>query len=189
MAGDVDHTRQFPTGQAQRREADLDGQPTLLLFLEAIGVDSRQRADQRGLAVVDMACCPDDGVAHGSGPPEADGAGSAPPATDPACPEERRRVGRASRSGSGAPSAEHRVRRRLQTPVRGRSAADPPAAPTLWPGSDHRPHRPPGRCGHRSRVPHPAAGTRSCPRTPATRSRPRAPPIPAVQRRRRCCAV
>ena len=45
-------------------EAELDGDPALLLLLEPVGVDAGQRPDERGLAVVDVAGGADDQVAH-----------------------------------------------------------------------------------------------------------------------------
>ena len=42
------------------REAEVDRDAARLLFLQAIGVDAGQRADERGLAVVDVARCTDD---------------------------------------------------------------------------------------------------------------------------------
>jgi len=40
--------------EIQVRKAEVDADPALLLFLEAIGVDAGERPDQRGLAVVDV---------------------------------------------------------------------------------------------------------------------------------------
>ena len=35
-------------------EADIDSDAAAFFFFQAVGVDARQRLDQRGLAVVDM---------------------------------------------------------------------------------------------------------------------------------------
>ena len=41
-------------GKGHPREAEVDGQPALLLLLEAVRVDAGERVDERGLAVVDV---------------------------------------------------------------------------------------------------------------------------------------
>jgi len=62
MAGHVDEgeraRRIRPRRLVQRRErvAELDGDAARLLLGQVGGVDARERAQQRGLAVVDVAC-------------------------------------------------------------------------------------------------------------------------------------
>ena len=65
MAGDVDHARARAVGQGEVGEAEIDRNPALLFFLEAVGVLAGERLDQRGLAVIDMAGGADDGVGDG----------------------------------------------------------------------------------------------------------------------------
>src|ERR1017187_1993522 len=52
--------RQFEVGEPQ-----IDGDAAALFFLQAVGVDPRQRLDQRRLAVIDVSRRPDDDVLHG----------------------------------------------------------------------------------------------------------------------------
>ena len=65
MAGDVDDARARAVGQGEVGEAQVDRDPALLFFLEAVGVLAGQRLDQRGLAMVDMTGGADDGVGDG----------------------------------------------------------------------------------------------------------------------------
>ena len=51
-------------GKRHVREAEIDRDPALLLFLEAIGVDAGDSADERGLAVVDVPRGADHDGAH-----------------------------------------------------------------------------------------------------------------------------
>ena len=51
--------------EVQVREAEVDGDPALLLFLEAVGVGPGQGAHQRALAVVDVSGGPHDQRSHG----------------------------------------------------------------------------------------------------------------------------
>ena len=55
VAGDVDHRQPPARGQRQARVAELDRDPSRPLLREPIGVDAGQRADQRGLPVIDVA--------------------------------------------------------------------------------------------------------------------------------------
>jgi hypothetical protein len=57
MAGNVD---EFEI--AEMGEAEVDGDAAALFFLEAIGVDAGERADERGLAVIDVPGGADDDV-------------------------------------------------------------------------------------------------------------------------------
>ncbi len=61
----VDHPDRLARGQRQVREAELDGDAALLLFLQAIGVDPGERAHQRRLAVVDVTGGADDARERG----------------------------------------------------------------------------------------------------------------------------
>src|SRR5262245_32166490 len=51
----VDEPEHQAVGRRQVGEAEIDRDPPLLLLLEPVGVDARERAHQRGLAVIDMA--------------------------------------------------------------------------------------------------------------------------------------
>src|SRR5438270_10990879 len=60
VAGHVDDRHFDPIRQPQPGEAEVDGHAALLLLLESVGIDAGQRADQRRLAVIDVARRPDD---------------------------------------------------------------------------------------------------------------------------------
>ncbi len=65
VAGHV-HDAQAVGGQVEDGEADVDGDAASFLLRQAVAVDARQRLDQRGLAVVDVAGRAEDQVAcHG----------------------------------------------------------------------------------------------------------------------------
>ena len=55
VARDVDDADLFAVGERQPGEAEVDGQPALLLLPQPVGVDPGQGVDERGLAVVDVA--------------------------------------------------------------------------------------------------------------------------------------
>ncbi len=55
VTGNVHHAEMPATGQRQLREAQLDADAPLLLFLEPVGVPTRQCFDECRLAVVDVA--------------------------------------------------------------------------------------------------------------------------------------
>ena len=65
VAGDVDDTGAGAVGQREVGEAEVDRNPALLFFFEAVGVLAGERLDERGLAVIDMAGGADDGVSGG----------------------------------------------------------------------------------------------------------------------------
>ncbi len=46
-------------------EADVDGDAAPLLFLQAVGIDAGEGADQCALAMVNVACGADDHCLHG----------------------------------------------------------------------------------------------------------------------------
>ena len=54
VARDVDERQPPPGGQGQRRVAERDGDAALALLREPVGVDAGERADQSGLAVIDV---------------------------------------------------------------------------------------------------------------------------------------
>ena len=54
-----------PVRQCEVREPQLDRDPAALLLAQPIGVDPSERADERGLPVVDVARGPDDDALHG----------------------------------------------------------------------------------------------------------------------------
>ena len=66
VARHVDEAELPAVAQVAVGVAEIDGDAARLLFLQAIGVDAGQRFDQRGLAVVDMACGADDHAAPSS---------------------------------------------------------------------------------------------------------------------------
>ena len=49
----------------EMREADVDGNAAAFFFCEAVRVDTGERFDQRGLAVIDVSGGADDDVFHG----------------------------------------------------------------------------------------------------------------------------
>ena len=55
MPGHIDKAELGAVGQCRIGEAEIDRQPAPLLLGQAVGIDPGQRADQRGLAVIDMA--------------------------------------------------------------------------------------------------------------------------------------
>ena len=54
VAGHVDDAEMGSVFGREFGEAELDGDPARLLFLEPIGISSGQGTDQRGLSVIDM---------------------------------------------------------------------------------------------------------------------------------------
>ena len=50
----VDEAEHAAAGQRRVGVAEVDRDAARLLFLEAIGIDARQRLDERGLAMVDV---------------------------------------------------------------------------------------------------------------------------------------
>ncbi len=65
VAGNVDDGDPAAGGERQVREAEIDRDPALLLFLQPVGIDSGESADERGLAVVDVPRGADHDGAHG----------------------------------------------------------------------------------------------------------------------------
>ena len=59
VPGDVDEREPLPARQLQLRVAELDRDPARLLLGQPVGVLAGQRADEPGLAVVDVTCGPD----------------------------------------------------------------------------------------------------------------------------------
>ena len=60
MARHVDKADDAPAGKSQRRKAQLNGDAALFLLGKAVGVNARQRFDQTGFAVIDVAGRSDD---------------------------------------------------------------------------------------------------------------------------------
>ena len=52
--------------QGQKRKADVNGDSALLLFFETVGVYPGQGFNQRGFAMINMACGPNDNVFYHS---------------------------------------------------------------------------------------------------------------------------
>src|SRR5579862_4256936 len=64
MPGHIHEAEPQSGGEVQVRETEIDGNTAPLLFFQAVGIDARQRFDQRGLAVVDVSGCAGYDVAH-----------------------------------------------------------------------------------------------------------------------------
>src|SRR5690606_3680135 len=64
VARDIDDGELLPGREAEAGEAEVDGDAAALLLDEAVGVDAGERADERGLAVVDVAGRAEDEVRH-----------------------------------------------------------------------------------------------------------------------------
>jgi hypothetical protein len=62
VPGHVDKPQLEAGGGPQVCEADVDGDPAAFFFLQAVGIDAGQRADQSGLAVIDVPGGADDDV-------------------------------------------------------------------------------------------------------------------------------
>ena len=56
VPGNVDKRDARSVGKVEVGEAEVDSQPALFLFLQAVGIDISESLYQRGLAVVYMAC-------------------------------------------------------------------------------------------------------------------------------------
>jgi hypothetical protein len=65
VAGDVDNAGACAVGQGEVGEAQVDRNPALFLFFEAVGVLAGERFDQRGFTVIYMAGGADDGMSYG----------------------------------------------------------------------------------------------------------------------------
>src|SRR5690606_31307716 len=64
VARDVDDGALLPGREANAGEAEVGRDAAALLLDEAVGVDAGERADERGLAVIDMAGRAEDEVGH-----------------------------------------------------------------------------------------------------------------------------
>ena len=60
VAGHVDEGRDHARAEVGVREPEIDGDPALLLLLQAVGIGAGQRAHERALAVIDVAGGADD---------------------------------------------------------------------------------------------------------------------------------
>ena len=60
VARHVDDRERAAVGELERRVAEVDRDPTPALFRQPVGVLARERADERRLAVVDVACRAED---------------------------------------------------------------------------------------------------------------------------------
>ncbi len=61
------HERERPLAVDPVGEAEIDGDPAGLFFLEPIGIDPGQRKNQTALAVIDVTGGADDEMSHGGG--------------------------------------------------------------------------------------------------------------------------
>ena len=66
MSRHIDKTDHLALAGRKIGKAEVDGDSTLFFFQQPVGIDTGQRAHERGLAMVDMACRPDN-HATGSG--------------------------------------------------------------------------------------------------------------------------
>ncbi len=64
VAGNIDEAEAETRGELQVSETQIDGNAPALFFFQAIRVDSGQRLNQSGLAVIDMSSRADDDVLH-----------------------------------------------------------------------------------------------------------------------------
>ena len=62
VTGHVDDLDREPAGLLQKGEAEVDGDPSGLLFGQPVGVDTGQGLDEGGLAVIDVPRGADDDV-------------------------------------------------------------------------------------------------------------------------------
>ena len=60
MPRDIDDPDVRTVGKSQPREPEVDRHPALALLGQAVGIDARQRGDEGGFSVVDMAGSRDD---------------------------------------------------------------------------------------------------------------------------------
>ena len=65
VAGDIDKSQAQGGCEFEVREAQIDGDAAAFFLLQPVGVDARERLDERGLAVIDVSRRPDDDVLHG----------------------------------------------------------------------------------------------------------------------------
>ena len=139
VARHVDEVQDGPVGQRQVRVPHVDRHAAAALLREAVGVDAGQGAQERGLAVVDVAGRADDDGHPGSRLTPAAGR----------CP---RSGARSSRRGTGARSAG-RTRPRRPRPAPGSgpgpAAGPPPRAMARWPAPRPRTRAAPGRAANR----------------------------------------
>jgi len=60
VAGHVDEADALAARRIEKGVAQFDADAAFLLLGQAVGIDAGERAHQRGLAVIDMACGADD---------------------------------------------------------------------------------------------------------------------------------
>ncbi len=60
----VDNAHTIAARQVKIREPEIDRDPSSLFFLPPVCIPSRQRLDQRRLAMIYMACCSYDDILH-----------------------------------------------------------------------------------------------------------------------------
>jgi hypothetical protein len=65
VAGNIHNPEDDVIPKPQGGKAELDGNSSLLLLLEPVGVDAGEGLHQGGLAVIDVARGPDDDAFHG----------------------------------------------------------------------------------------------------------------------------
>ena len=131
MAGHVDDADVRATRQREPREAEVDGHAALALLAKPVGVDAGERADERRLAVIDVAGRPDDAdrrvAGHctpGVGPQVANSAGTTTKASTTRPVTQRARTIPVARSGSGCRGPlPTRGSRRIRSPPGSRAAA------------------------------------------------------------------
>ena len=84
VSGHVHDGQPSPVGQLERRVPEVDGDAALLLLGQAVGVLARQRRDEPGLPVVDVAGRADGQRHRASMSPSRIAIGSKPPAASSA---------------------------------------------------------------------------------------------------------
>src|SRR5688572_19588117 len=84
MTGNIDETHAEFSRHWKVSEAEVDGDAAAFFLLEAVGVDAGQRANQGGLAMVDMSGRTGDNILHAPAPHATTRFGVARPAAGPA---------------------------------------------------------------------------------------------------------
>ena len=137
VAGDVDEVQLGAIGQREVRVPDVDRHPAAALLRKAVGVDAGERAEERRLAVVDMAGRADD---HGHGSRARPSAAAIAPGSRDSGSSSTVRRSRMTRPSSTRASTHGEPRRSAATTRSGeRTASATPQDGSVSPGSDPPP--------------------------------------------------